>query len=244
VGTSGTVTVTAASGKIGGMVIPFSGASTGAGLLAVDAHGNQNGASGWSSLGLTPTASWEAAIFAGLVSSPNAIGYNIPPNYSEAGFLSYSGIWVAAELGFLYPASGVSLVPQIGWAPSWDVVGVILKTASGAAATLSLTNPGSVLAENINLDILGPIINPSITNLTNGSSFTVNTTVAGTKHLLIDTRLYTALNDGANVIGSLSHSSSATGFLTLSPGANVLQVSGSGCTGSTLVTVSFLAPYE
>ena len=42
-GTSGTVTVTAPSGLMGGYAFPMYGASTSAGLAAVDVHGNSGG---------------------------------------------------------------------------------------------------------------------------------------------------------------------------------------------------------
>jgi hypothetical protein len=61
--------------------------------------------------------------------------------------------------------------------------------------------------------------------------------------LIVNTGTFSATNDGVNIIGSLTHSG-ASSFLTLSPGVNVLQFSGSGATGSTLVTVSFAPPYE
>jgi hypothetical protein len=69
--------------------------------------------------------------------------------------------------------------------------------------------------------------------------------VAGTKHLIVDTGAFTALNDGANCIGFVGYTGpvGTTSFLTLAPGANTLQVSGSGATGASLVTVSFAPGY-
>jgi phage-related protein len=144
----------------------------------------------------------------------------------------------------LYPASGAALAYNWTNNPGgvWETAGLIVK-GSGTAVTLNMTNPGTVLAEKLALDLLGPIANPSITNTTNGTSITINTSVAGTKHLIVDTGAFTARNDGSNVIGSVAHSG-AEPFLTLAPGVNVLQVSGAACTGATLVTVSFAASYE
>ena len=126
---------------------------------------------------------------------------------------------------------------------SWDSAGAVVETrALGPPATLNLTNIGTATAEKLTLDFLGPILNPTVTNTTNGTSVTINENGSGYKHLIVDTGAYTAINDGNSVIGSLTHSGAAP-FLTLNPGLNVLQVSGGSCTGSTLVTVSFAPPF-
>ena len=140
------------------------------------------------------------------------------------------------------PAGAPYSQPILAYGTGCDAVGLILK-GTGTPVTLNLTNPGTVLAEDLTLDFLGPIINPTVTNTTNGTSITINTSVAGTNHLIVDTGAFTALNNGTNVIGSVTHSG-AEPFLTLAPGVNVLQVSGAAGTGSTLATVSFVAPYE
>ena len=241
-GTSGTVTVTAASGLIGGAAIPMTGASTSAGLGAVDVHGNTSG-SGAGNLGLslTPTAAWEGAIFAALTADPYIAGYN-PPFPSPYAPIFY-GVRPVGEVGcYLYPTNGVAFTPQLGLSGGvWEGAAAIIK-GSGAAVTLNITNTGTALAEKLTLDFLGPIVNPTITNTTNGTSVTINTTVAGTKHLLVDTGAFTALNNGANVIGLVTHTGAAP-FLTLNPGANALQVSGAACDANTRVTVSFLPPF-
>lgn len=242
VGTSGTVTVTAPSGLIGGLVIPMQGASTAAGLSAINTNGNSNGAASPPSLSLTPTAVGEGALYAFLTDSPYSPAPTFPvPNISTA--ILYSGGAVGRVGQYLYPANGVALaVAGVGNLPHWESAGAIIK-GSGAPVTLSLSNPGTVTAEKIVIDCLGPIASPTIANTTNGTSVTINTNVSGTKHLIVDTGAFTALNDGANVIGNLTHSG-AVPFLTLAPGPNVLQISGAACTGSTLVTVSFAPGYE
>jgi hypothetical protein len=244
-GTSGTVTVTAASGLIGGFAQPLLGASTAAGLGAIDAHVNGSGPSFGAGPTVTPTAPYEGGIWASVGASPAPSLIFPTPWPGQTGGLvqvAYSGSVVSYSQYNLYPPSGLPITStQINGATAWDGAVAIIK-GSGAAVTPSVTNPGSVLAEKLTLDFLGPIANPTITNTTTGTSVTINTTVAGTKHLIVDTSAMTALNDGANVIGSLSHSG-ATPFLTLAPGVNVLQVSGAACTGATLVTVSFASPY-
>ena len=240
-GTSGTVTITAPSGLIGGFVMPMIGASVGVGLAAVDVHGHNSGTfpPTYTTLSLTPSASWEGALVWGVGVAPS------DPLYPFAQVL-YLGGNSASAGAYLYPTSGTPLVmtaPGYGNTGGWDVTGAILKTSSGAAVTLNLTNPGTALAEKLTLDFLGPIVNPTMTNTTNGTSVTINVTVSGTKHLIVDTGAFTALNDGTSVIGSVTHSGAAP-FLTLNPGVNALQISGAACTGSTLVTVSFAPPYE
>jgi hypothetical protein len=243
-GTGGVITVTAASALIGGFVIPLTGANTGAGLAAVDVHGHASGAVGAPLLSLTPTASNEAALYTAVATYSAQIYGSGGAGWYMRNTPAYSGdANIGAAEIYIYPASGVALADYFGASPAgpWDMVGAIVK-GSGAPVTLNLTNTGTATAEKITIDCLGPIINPTITNTTNGTSVTVNTSVLGTKHLLIDTGAFTALNDGTNVIGNLTHSG-ALPFLTINPGANVLQISGSACTGSTLVTVTFLPPF-
>ena len=243
VGTSGTVTVTAPSGLIGGAAIPMTGASTSAGLGAIDVHGNGTGATPtMPTLSLTPAASWGGALFTA-ISKDSTFPYLFSPTPALYGYVPYLGVQVNPYAGFLYPTSGVAFTPIWGFSGTagWNIVGCVIK-GSGAAVTLNITNTGTATAEKLTLDFLGPIANPTITNMTNGTSVTVNTMVGSTKHLIVDTGAYTALNDGANVIGSVAHSGAAP-FLTLNPGANALQVSGAACTGSTLVTCSFAPPF-
>ena len=245
VGTSGTVTVTAPSGICGGAVVPMQGASTAAALGAIDAHGH--GASAYPvlpTLSLTPSAAGEGAFYAVASNYPNYVIWNPAPN-GTCFLVPYSSDPAAlSATEVLYPATGVPVATSYGanGSPNCDIAGAIVK-GSGTPVTLSVTNPGTTLAEKLTLNFLGPIANPTVINTTNNTFVTIATTVAGTKHLIVDTGAATALNDGSNVVGSVTHSGAAP-FLTLNPGVNVLQVSGAACTGSTLVTVSLAAPYE
>jgi hypothetical protein len=193
---------------------------------------------------LTPTASWELATWAILDTFPGEIfGAGPTGTLTRCYFTYLTDTLLGSVDTYLYPSAGVGLSPTFGYgSAAWNLVGAVIK-GSGAAVTLNVTNPGTVLAEKLTLDLFGPIASPTITNTTNGTSVTINTSVAGTKHLIVNTGAFTALNDGANVIGSVTHSG-AVPFLTLNPGINVLQVSGAACTGSTLVTVSFAPGYE
>jgi hypothetical protein len=126
------------------------------------------------------------------------------------------------------------------WLYGPTVTGSVAPTTGGAALTIA--NPGTVTAESMTLDILGPITTPVVSNATTGTSLTIAVTVASTKHLLVDVRLFTAANDGANVIGLVTHSG-AVPFLTLAPGNNALTVSGGSTTGASLVTLAFAPAY-
>jgi phage-related protein len=247
-GTSGVLTVTVAPGGgdfCGGWAFPLVGASLGAGLAAVDVYGDSAGTAAVT-LSLTPTAAGELAMYA----AGSSVGYPIVATpaapWASTRLLSAASSSVIGDAErYLSPPSGVALAAS--WASvsqpgSMFAIGAVIKTAGGAPAALAVTNPGSVTAEKITLDLLGPIINPTITNTTNGTSATVITTVSGSTHLVIDTGASTVTNAGLNVVGSLSHTG-ATPFLTLSPGVNNLLVYGSGCSGATLLTVSFAPPW-
>ena len=253
VGTSGAVTVTAASGLIGGCVLPMVGASTAAGLSAIDAHGNASAAfPAWPSLSLIPTAAGEGAVALWLATYPSFYWLTRP------GYITFSGIAYAADAalglagGWLNPTSGQSLaLGPDGWAGSTsngEMVGAIIK-GSNVPVTLNVTNPGDVSAENMYFDIYGPIINPTVSNPVTGTSFTVTATIAASQHLIVNTGDYTAYvtygglaPSVANLIGSLAHSG-ADPFLTLAPGLNALQVSGAGCNGASYFQAFVMPPF-
>jgi phage-related protein len=120
---------------------------------------------------------------------------------------------------------------------------MIVKAAAGSAvATLSVTNPGTVTAEKVTLDLLGPVLSPRIVNSTTGGWIAFAGTVAAGQHLVIDTGAYTAFNNGAPVPGQISWSGSIS-FMELTPGVNNLVIYGSNCTGATLLTVTVAPPY-
>jgi hypothetical protein len=247
-GTSGTITITNAGATYcGGWALPLSGASVAAALLAVDVHGQAGGAgSGLTTvtLSLTPTASGEIAVYAmqttnGYVSTGPLSPWVAHPLLYVGSARGIADHYIAPTSGAALPATWTQTAPD----DSPLAVGAIIKTAGGAPAALAITNPGAALAEKMTLDILGPIYSPTVLNTTTGTSVNFSGTVASTKHLLIDTGAFTALNDGASVIGSITHAG-ASSFLTLAPGVNNLLVYGSACTGATLLTVAFTPPYE
>lgn len=130
----------------------------------------------------------------------------------------------------------------------WFYTPAVVVTGSipTSGSTLAVANPGTAYPcgpqGTLTLDLLGPVVDPVITNAANGVSVTVNVTVASGKHLIIDCAKWTALNDGVNAIGSVQHSG-ALPFMVLQPGSNVLTVTGTGITGATALTVTFTPPY-
>jgi hypothetical protein len=244
VGSSGTITVTYGGAYlIGGFAVSCVGASTSAGLGAVDVHQNTTGSSSPCSITCQATATGEGMVATGYLPSNITSG---PP----APWIDATATYYTATLGGLATyssapnGSALTATWTVAPASSWGLSAAIVKGAGGGgAASLTLTNPGTVIAENMTIDILGPIVDPQIVNTTNGVSLSYAGTVSAATHLVIDTGAYTVLNNGANSVGYLAHSG-AMPFMTLLPGANVLSVSGASATGSSLVTVTFAAPYE
>lgn len=91
----------------------------------------------------------------------------------------------------------------------------------------TVTNPGTVKTHKLVLDITGPLANAELLNHTNGVYLQALVTVASGKHLIVDCGAFTAANDGVNAIGSIRHAG-ALSFLELEPGANDLELTGTG----------------
>ncbi len=118
---------------------------------------------------------------------------------------------------------------------------VVVSGATPTSPTdLAISHPGTVRGGKLLLDFTGPVANPRVTNIGNGQYVEALVTVASTKHLLIDTAAFTALNDGANAIGSIRHSG-AFRFLEVDPGAQTLRVTSTTPGGS--LSVTFSPPY-
>lgn len=118
---------------------------------------------------------------------------------------------------------------------------VVVTGATTASPTdLTLVHPGTIWGWKLVLDFTGPISNPRITNVGNGQYVEALVAVASTKHFLIDCAAFTALNDGANAIGSIRHSG-AVPFLEVDPGSQILRVTSTTPGGS--LTATFSPPY-
>lgn len=134
------------------------------------------------------------------------------------------------------------VVADFALADPWFYGAAVVGTATVTASPtdIAVTNPGTLAAEHVTLDLLGPLSNPRITNPATGWYIEVLATVAAGKHLLVDCWAATATNDGVNAIASLRHSGGQELF-RVEPGANTLRVT-SGTTGGT-ATVTFTPPY-
>jgi phage-related protein len=117
------------------------------------------------------------------------------------------------------------------------------RAIPSSPTTFSLTNPGNVRTHRVQLDFLGPITNPRMTQSTTGIYVQFTGAVASTKHLIVDSEAFTALNDAANVIGSISHAG-AFEFFRVEPGANALSVTGSGLSAATRLDTTFRPAYR
>jgi hypothetical protein len=116
------------------------------------------------------------------------------------------------------------------------------RTIPATSTPVTFTHPGNVRGHRVLFDFLGPITNPRVTHTT-GIWVQYTGAVAGTKHLVIDCEAFTALKDGANVIGSITHSG-AFEFFRVEPGANVLSVTGSAMDGNTRLQTTIRPGYR
>lgn len=119
-------------------------------------------------------------------------------------------------------------VPQIG------------VSGQAASTSFSITHPGTVRTHHVYVTFHGPsgLTDPTITNNTNGTTFGLYGTWAGNHTAFIDCKAFSAVVDGGNVIGTLTHAGDFP-FLVLEPGVNNLTVSA----GFSTVDVAFDPAY-
>lgn len=110
--------------------------------------------------------------------------------------------------------------------------------ASGTSFTR--VNPGSVRTHQVLLNLLGPFVNPKITNRTNGVSVRLIGTVLTGTRLIIDVAQFTAYLNGATAVGNIRHEGAGP-YMLLEPGSNTLVVEGDTVGGT--VAVDFNPAY-
>ena len=115
------------------------------------------------------------------------------------------------------------------------------RAIAASPTAFSLTHPGSARTNKVAFDFTGPIANPRVTNVTNGIYVECLVTVATGEHLVVDSDLFTAANNGVSSIGSVRHSGDFR-WMILVPGANSLSVTAT-TPGGTLTTTASL-PYH
>ena len=104
---------------------------------------------------------------------------------------------------------------------------------------VAVTNPGSYRAEGAVLTLTGEIVDPVLTCSSVWVKYT-GTVAAGTS-LVIDCSAWTALNDGADVSGDISHEGDLI-WLVIPPGVQTVRMDCASMSGAT-ITVAFKAAY-
>lgn len=120
--------------------------------------------------------------------------------------------------------------------------GEIEKTIA-ANTTVAVYNPGDSKTANMpfSIDWIGNLVNPKLTNLTNGSWMQINTLVPLDTEVQTDIKKYKAVRstDLASMNTAISHSG-ARQWISLEPGANQLILT---ATGSGAVVLRFQPAY-
>lgn len=109
------------------------------------------------------------------------------------------------------------------------------QSTASSPKDFNFTPGGSFATRNLLIDFTGPQTHPRLTNTTTGAYVDVNAVVASAKHLLISPYLFTALNDGVDVIGLVTHGPTVD-WLSLIPGVNALRATNTSAGGSVVVT--------
>jgi hypothetical protein len=144
VGTSGTITLTCASGTYpGGVAVPCIGASLAAGLSAIDVHGI-NAVLGYSQ---TPSAAEEGAVCGTVESGGTLTAFPSSPWVNTQ--VDYSAAAHASVATYASPASGSVLTASwTGTGTHYLSVGLIVKAAGAAPPTdVTVETPVVVAAE-------------------------------------------------------------------------------------------------
>ena len=154
----------------------------------------------------------------------------------------------AIQFNRLAPTIGRVVVEFVCCSPYWRLSTVITDNTTTIDATphaMTVANPGTVEEHNATIILTGPLQNTVITNSTTGTSLTYTGTIASPRVVTISRSAYgeyTALTDlGANVIGNVTHSGSAS-LLVFTPGNNTLSITDSTHTSGS-VRINFFAPF-
>lgn len=106
------------------------------------------------------------------------------------------------------------LRPNVNWAPS-----------GSSFPSKSVYNNGNFKAQPT-IELTGPMINPTVTNVTNGESLTLVATISVGQKYIIDTQKGTLKTDtGDNKFSTLDTSSD---WITVDPGENIFTISATG----------------
>ena len=111
--------------------------------------------------------------------------------------------------------------------------------SNGGDSEVTITNNGNVYAYPV-LRVYGPLTNPTVSNNTLGQTLSISTTIADGKYLEIDTFYRTAILYS----GATNYRQYLSGdFIKLTPGENLVRLTGSGDGANTKLVVEFRDHY-
>lgn len=153
--------------------------------------------------------------------------YHVALNFEDVNYYSYDeneeGEEIYGKSATLYPAQAT------GGGLIWDEDGIVWD-ANGA--TWEQGGGGSVVVSVDSIDYVSPIItiqgeaiNPSITNITTGTTLQYTGTVNAGQTLVIDCKEQTAKLDGTSVVGNV-----AGDWILFAPGNNTVSYSATNVT--------------
>lgn len=160
-----------------------------------------------------------------------------------SGRQAMAKVWSVQEIDGAIPGSAFRLRVEFYLADPWFYANSVIdsdRELDSTSVAFTLTHPGTVRGHHVLLDLLGPMSNPRITNLTTGTWVQFDGDIGNNQRLYIDSEHFSALLNGANVVGSISHGGGVP-FLWIAPGDNSLLVETTD-NGGTLST-TFSPPY-
>lgn len=157
--------------------------------------------------------------------------YHVALNFEDVNYYSYdedvngNEVYANSFNLTLSDAEGGGLV----WDSEgvvWDAIGAIWEAGTGGGANIVTTS--SIQPVYPILEIVGPIDNPTVENLTNNGTIRFNGSLTDGQKLVINMEAQTATLNGTNVINEISGD-----WLMLSPGINRISFSGGNHVGQT-----------
>ncbi len=135
------------------------------------------------------------------------------------------------ELGRVYPR----IYTLVYLTPLSEPSGVPVAQIEAPGLEVTIVNKGTWIAKPV-VTFFGGIENPVLTNFTTGVSLALDGIIADGDYAAVDCNRFTVTNKAGNNVFGLFDPTSA--WLTLAPGPNLLQFTGSNAVGSPLCTVA------
>lgn len=115
-------------------------------------------------------------------------------------------------------------------------------TIDASPKTFTITNPGTAEDRSMIISLTGPLTNPRVDNLTNGTWVSFTGVASAGQVLVINVANFTAIKVADNVLDNILHAGDSY-FFVLIPGDNSISVTSDVTTTGT-VGFSFNAPYH